>query len=135
MLHKYISIDVGINNLVSAVTNNGSSFIIDGRYLKSINQWFNKKNSDLQSIHYKQLHHKGNDKIPYTNSQNKLLDKRNKRINDYMSKTARYIINYCINNDIGNIVLGYNPDIQKESNIGKANNQSFTLLPISLLIQ
>ena len=81
----------------------------------------------------KQLHHKGNDKIPYTNKQNRLLDKRNKRINDYLSKTARYIINYCISSDIGNIVLGYNKDIQKESNIGKANNQSFTNIPIGKL--
>ena len=134
--HKYLSLDVGINNLVSAVTNNGNSFIIDGRYLKSINQWFNKKNSYLQSIHMKQLHIKGNtnkDKIAYTNNQNRLLDKRNKRINDYLSKTARYIINYCINNDIGNIVLGYNSDFQKKSNIGKSNNQSFTFLPLGKL--
>ena len=134
--HKYLSLDVGINNLVSAVTSNSESFIIDGRYLKSINQWFNKKNSYLQSIHMKQLHIKGNtnkDKIAYTNNQNRLLDKRNKRINDYLSKTARYIINYCINNDIGNIVLGYNSDFQKKSNIGKSNNQSFTSLPLGKL--
>ena len=132
--HKYLSLDIGINNLVTAVSNTGNSFIIDGRYLKSINQWFNKKNSGLTSIHMKQLHFKGDSsKIPYTNKQNKLLDKRNKRINDYLSKTARYIINYCISNDIGNIVLGYNPDIQKESNIGKANNQSFTIIPIGKL--
>ena len=132
--HKYISIDVGVNNLVTAITSNGSSFIIDGRYLKSINQWFNKRNSYLQSIHMKQLHFKGDSsKIAYTNNQNKLLDKRNKRINDYLSKTARFIINYCLDNDIGSIVLGYNPEIQKKSNIGKANNQSFVSLPIGKL--
>ena len=134
--HKYISLDIGINNLVTAVSNTGNSFIIDGRYLKSINQWFNKRNSYLQSIHYKQLHIKGNtnkDKIPYTNKQNRLLDKRNKRINDYLSKTSRYIINYCINNDIGNIVLGYNPDIQKDSKLSKQVNQSFTIIPIGKL--
>ena len=53
--HKYISLDIGINNLVTAITSSGNSFIIDGRYLKSINQWFNKQNSYLQSIHMKQL--------------------------------------------------------------------------------
>ena len=131
--HKYISLDIGINNLVSAITSDGSSFIIDGRYLKSINQWFNKENSRLQSIHMKQLHHKANDKVPYTNRQNRLLDKRDKRINDYMSKTARYIINYCINNNIGNIVLGYNPNIQKDSKLSKQVNQSFVSLPIGKL--
>ena len=129
--HKYLSIDVGINNLVSAVTSTGNSFIIDGRYLKSINQWFNKENSRLQSIHMKQLHFKGDiSKVPYTNRQSRLLDKRNKRINDYLSKTAKYIINYCISNDIGNIVLGYNSDIQKESKLSKQVNQSFVSLPI-----
>ena len=131
--HKYLSLDIGINNLITAITSNGESFIIDGRYLKSINQWFNKQNSRLQSIHMKQLHIKGNDKIPYTNKQNKLLDKRNKRINDYLSKTARYIINYCINNDIGNIVLGFNPKIQKDSKLSKQVNQSFTSLPLGKL--
>ena len=73
------------------------------------------------------------DKIPYTRKQLLLLDKRNKRINDYLSKTAKYIINYCIDNDIGNIALGYNPNIQSKSNIGKANNQTFVSLPIGKL--
>ena len=132
--HKYLSLDIGINNLVTAVSNTGNSFIIDGRYLKSINQWFNKKNSRLQSIHMKQLHFKGDSsKVPYTYNQNKLLDKRNKRINDYLSKTARYIINYCISNDIGNIVLGYNNDFQKQSKLSKQVNQSFTIIPIGKL--
>ena len=101
--HKYISLDIGVNNLITAVTSNGQSFIIDGKYLKSLNQWFNKRNSYLQSIHMKQIHFKGKDKISYTLNQYKLLDKRNNRINDYMSKTAKYIINYCIDNSIGNI--------------------------------
>ena len=127
---------IGLNNLITAITSNGSSFIIDGRYIKSLNQWFNKENARLTSIHYKQLKIKGNDsriKIPYTKRQLLLLDKRNKRINDYISKSCRYIINYCIDNDIGNIILGYNPDIQKEANIGKANNQSFVSIPIAKL--
>ena len=60
-------------------------------------------------------------------------NKRNKRINDYLSKAARYIINYCINNDIGNIVLGYNSDFQKDSKLSKQVNQSFVSLPIGKL--
>ena len=131
--HKYISLDTGLNNLITAVTSNGSSFVIDGRYIKSVNQWFNKENARLSSIHYKQVKPKDSEKISYTKKQNKLLRNRNNRINDYISKSARYIISYCINNDIGNIVLGYNSDIQKESNIGKANNQSFTNIPIAKL--
>ena len=105
--HKYISIDIGVNNLVTAITSNGNSFIIDGKYLKSINQWFNKRNAYLQSIHMKQVHFKGDiSKLPYTNKQNRLLDKRNKRINDYLSKCARFIINYCLDNLLSFCILG-----------------------------
>ena len=130
--HKYISLDTGLNNLITAVTSNGSTFIIDGRYIKSINQWFNKENARLLSIEYKQLHFNGDKKIkvPMTLKRCNLLRNRNNRINDYISKATRYIVNYCISNDIGNIVLGYNPDIKKEANIGKANNQSFTGIPL-----
>ena len=131
--HKYISLDIGVNNLITAVTSNGQSFIIDGKYLKSLNQWFNKRNSYLQSIHMKQIHFKGKDKISYTLNQYKLLDKRNKRINDYLSKTAKYIINYCLDNNIGNIILGYNKDIQKDTNLSKQSNQSFKALPLGKL--
>ena len=49
-----LALDLGINNLVTAVSSNGRSFIIDGRKLKSINQWFNKENARLQSIKDKQ---------------------------------------------------------------------------------
>ena len=77
--HKYISIDIGVNNLVTAIISNGNSFIIDGKYLKSINQWFNKRNAYLQSIHMKQVHFKGDiSKLPYTNKQNRLLNNSNK---------------------------------------------------------
>ena len=49
-----LALDLGINNLVTAVSSTGKSFIIDGRRLKSINQWFNKENARLQSIKDKQ---------------------------------------------------------------------------------
>ena len=45
-----LALDLGINNLVTVVSNRGETFIIDGRRLKSINQWFNKENARLQSI-------------------------------------------------------------------------------------
>ena len=43
------------------------------------------------------------------------------------------IINYCITNDIGTLVVGYNPTIQQNSNMGKVNNQNFVNLPIGQL--
>ena len=114
-----LGIDLGIDNLCTCVTNSGFSFIIDGRKLKSINQYYNKINAKLQSIKDKQ-------KIERTTlRQKRITRKRNNRINDYLSKAARIIINYCLNNDIGKIVLGYNEDFQRNSNIGSINNQNF----------
>ena len=123
-----LAIDLGINNLATCVTNNGKSFIIDGRKLKSINQYYNKINAKLQSIKDKQGITRKT-----TLRQKKLARKRNNRVNDYMNKTARKIINYCLNNDIGNIVLGYNNDFQRNSNVGSINNQNFVNIPYGKL--
>ena len=115
-----LAIDFGINNLATCVTSKGRSFIIDGKKLKSINQWFNKENARLQSIKDKQKYGK-----KPTLRQKYLYSSRNNKVNDYMSKTARRIINYCLENNIGALVCGYNETFQRNSNIGKANNQTF----------
>lgn len=121
---KALAIDIGLNNLVTCATNEGKAFIIDGRRLKSINQWYNKQNSKLQSIKDKQ-------KIKsITKKQMIITNNRNNKVNDYVLKTCRYIINYCIDNEIGNLVIGYNPEIQDEINLGKRNNQNFVNIPI-----
>ena len=122
-----LGIDLGIDNLCTCVTNTGVSFIIDGRKLKSINQYYNKINAKLQSIKDKQ-------KIECTTlRQKRITRKRNNRINDYLSKAARTIVNYCLNNDIGKLVLGYNEDFQRNLNIGSINNQNFVNIPYGKL--
>ena len=123
-----LALDFGINNLVTAVSSNGRSFIIDGRRLKSINQWFNKENARLQSIKDKQHFGKKT-----TNRQKAIARDRNNKVNDYMSKAARKIVDYCIANDIGTLVAGYNVTIQRDSYIGKQNNQNFVNIPYGLL--
>ena len=123
-----LAIDFGINNLATCVTSKGRSFIIDGKKLKSINQWFNKENARLQSIKDKQKYCK-----KPTLRQKYLYSSRNNKVNDYMSKTARKIINYCLENNIGTLVCGYNETFQRNSNIGKANNQTFVNIPFGKL--
>lgn len=123
-----LAIDLGINNLATCVTNMGKSFIIDGRRLKSINQWFNKENARLQSIKDKQHFGKRT-----TNRQKAIARDRNNKVNDYMSKAARIIINYCITNDIGTLVVGYNETFQRGSNLGKQTNQNFVSIPYGKL--
>ena len=115
-----LALDLGVNNLVTAVSSKGKTFIIDGRRLKSINQWFNKENSRLQSIKDKQRL----GKRP-TNRQKAIARERNNKVNDYMNKSARKVIDYCITNDIGTLVVGYNVTFQMNSHMGKQNNQNF----------
>ena len=118
-----LAIDLGVNNLCTCVTNTGKSFIVDGRKLKSINQFFNKRNAKLQSIKDKQ-------NIKEQTKQQYLISrKRKNRVDDYINKTCKYIINYCLFNDIGNLVIGYNQTFQNKTNLNKKNNQNFTQLP------
>ena len=121
--NNVLAIDLGVNNLCTCVTNTGKSFIMDGRKLKSINQFFNKQNAKLQSIKDKQ-------NIKRQTKQQYLISrKRKNRVDDYINKTCRYIINYCLTHDIGTLVIGYNQSFQCKTNLGKRNNQIFTHLP------
>lgn len=123
-----LALDLGVNNLVTAVSSTGKTFIIDGRRLKSINQWFNKENARLQSIKDKQHFSKRT-----TNRQKAIARDRNNKVNDYMNKVVRQVINYCLANDIGTLVVGYNVTFQKNVNMGKQNNQNFVNIPYGQL--
>jgi IS605 OrfB family transposase len=95
---------------------------MDGRKIKSINQYWNKRKAYLQSIATKQGSYT-------TNRINRITDKRNNQVRDIIKKTARYIVDYCRNNDIGTIIVGYNPDFKESVNLGKKNNQTFVQIP------
>ena len=121
--NKFLSIDLGINNLATCVTNFSDAFIVDGKKLKSYNQWYNKELSRLSSIKDKQ-------KIKScTNLQYLIARKRNNRVQNYIHCAAKYIVNYCKENKIGNIVVGYNDGFQENVNLGKVNNQNFVMIP------
>jgi IS605 OrfB family transposase len=118
-----LAIDLGVDNLAACTTSTGASFLLDGLKLKSINQWYNKENARLQSVKDKS----GIKGI--TNRQARLYRGRANRVRDYLNKSARYIINYCIDNSIGQLIVGYNPGIKQESNMGRHNNQKFVQIP------
>ena len=123
--NKALAIDLGVSNFATCVTSEGNSFIIDGKLLKSWNQWYNKHNKELTILNNIM-------KLPqelYTRKQMKIVIKRNNRIKDYLHKANKRIIEYCIAHNIGKIVLGYNGDFQQFVNMGKQNNQNFTMLP------
>jgi len=123
---NYLSIDLGINNLATLVTNQGQQpLLVNGKIVKSINQYYNKK----QALYQSYIGDKG-----ISNRIKKLNFKRNNKINDYFHKTSRFIINYCIEHNIKNIVIGYNSGWKQEINIGKVNNQKFVFIPYLKLI-
>lgn len=121
---KVLAIDIGLDNLASCITNTGTSFIIDGRKLKSINQYWNKRKARLQSIAAKHG-------LKTTKQIARLTRKRNDRARDHIRKTARYIINYCIDQKIRTVVCGYNKDFKRSMNLGKITNQQFTQICFS----
>lgn len=120
------AIDIGLENLAACVTNTGTAFIMDGRKLKSINQYWNKQKAYYQGIADKQRQKK-------THRLNALARKRNNRTQDYIRKVARYIINYCIEHHIGTVVCGYNGDFKRSMNLGKITNQQFTQISFGSL--
>lgn len=118
-----LAIDLGINNFATCATSEGKSFIIDGKHVKSINQWYNKENARLQSVKDKQKI-KGCTKKQYL-----IVNRRNRQIQNFIYNSAKYIVKYCIDNQIGNIVVGYNDGFQDKVDLGKVNNQQFVMLP------
>ena len=121
-----LAIDIGLENFATCVTTIGTSFIMDGRKLKSINQYWNKRKARLQSIASKQ-------KNKSTKLIQSITTKRNNRAKDYVRKTSRYIVNYCIDNNIGTIICGYNSDFKRSINLGKMTNQQFTQISFGSL--
>ena len=119
-----LSIDLGINNFATCVNNIGlDPFVINGKSLKSINQYYNKELAKLQS-ELMSNHNR------YTsNATTKLTLKRNSKIKDFMHKASKYIVDYCLANNIRTIILGYNKGWKQESNMGRKNNQNFVGIP------
>ena len=117
---KAISIDLGLNNLATVVSSTNESFIIDGCWLKSVNQWFNKRRARL--ISHKEKQGKGIEH--FTKQEAWLSYRRKNQVNDYLNKAARYIVNFCLSRKIGTIVVGYNPTLKQNTNLGKRNNQT-----------
>jgi len=126
--NRILAIDLGVRNLITAVNNNGlKPFVVKGGVIKSINQNYNKQKARIQSTYDRQG-------IKTGKTLQRLTVKRNKKINDYFHKSSKKIVDYCMNNDIGTIVIGYNPEWKQSCRIGKRNNQNFVTIPYYKLI-
>lgn len=124
-----MAIDLGINNLATCVVSNNYSFIIDGKYLKSINHFYNKQKAYLSS--------KKPNKLEYTLMEHKVTEKRNRRIKDAIYKAANQIMNYVTLNKVREIIIGYNKGFKSKgvakdlpSYIKKKINQNIIQIPL-----
>lgn len=104
-----LGIDLGVNNLATCVnTVNTDKFIVNGKPLKYMNQFFNKKRATLMSY----VGNKGT-----SNRIQKLTNKRNNKVKNYLHKASKYIINYCLTNDISTVVVGHNKEWKQKVSV------------------
>lgn len=124
--NNVLSIDFGLNNLCTRISNVGTTpFIVNGKIIKSFNQWYNKRKARLMSY----IGDKG-----ISNRLRQLNNYRNFWIDDHIHKISRFIVNHCIDNNIGSLVIGLNKGWKNGINLGKRINQKFVEIPFSKLI-
>ena len=125
-----IGIDLGVNNFVTMVNNISlKPIIINGKGIKSINQYYNK-----QLAHYKSIS-KTNNKLDWTKRLQQITNKRYNRMNNFLHKTSKYIVNYCVEHKIDTIIIGKNNNWKQESKMSKKTNQSFVQIPHAKFIE
>ena len=129
---EYLSVDLGMNNLCSCVSKD-DCFILNGKPLKSINQFFNKELSKLKSE--RPLKDKYQD-YNYNKSKIETLSlKRELKITDILHKASKYLVNYCVKHKIGTIVFGRNKEWKDSIQLGKQTNQNFISIPFYKLLK
>lgn len=121
---KALGIDSGLNNWLTCVSNVGTSFIVDGLHLKSLNRWYNKQISTLKD---------GKPQGFWSNRLAALTEKRNRQMRDAVNKAARKVIQHCLENRIGTLVFGWNKGQKDSANMGKKTNQKFVQVPTARL--
>ena len=103
--NNIMAIDLGLNNLATITfQDNLESYIIDGKYPKSKNCYYNKEISRLTSIAMKQS--KDSKNFKRTKQINKLQTKRNNFLKDYIHKASKKIIDLAKAHQCKIIVIG-----------------------------
>ena len=127
---KVLGIDLGINNLITIVSNTEMTpFIVNGKPLKSMNRYYNKRKAQLQE-RAKKCNNKHN-----TKRISRLTERRNNKVKDYMHKVSKMIIGLALSNSVGIIIVGNNSGWKQQVNMGKKTNQAFVGIPYYQLIQ
>ena len=125
-----VAIDLGVTN-VAAITANREGFIprlVNGRTLKAMNQWYNKRMKELKTCLPK------DDRERVTKQMERLTNTRNRYINHYLHATSKRIVDFLVEQGAGTIIVGKNPLWKQEAGMGKRNNQNFVAIPHARLI-
>lgn len=124
------AIDLGVDNLMTITTNCGvKPIIINGKPLKSINQYYNKKISEMRSAL------KLRNDSDWSNEMQRFTTKRNNQVDDYIQKSTKMVVNFCKGNNIDTLVCGYNSGWKQETDMGKKVNQKFVSIPYLSIVQ
>ncbi|MEN8215083.1 MAG: transposase [Pseudomonadota bacterium] len=128
--NKVMSIDLGLNNLATCVTNGiVKPFIIDGRRLKSVNAYYNKRKAKIQSTLEKTRRRK------WSRQLQNLTNRRNAAVNDYMHRATAVVVRTCVENNISKVVVGDVTKSLSRINLGKRTNQNFVNLALGQFIE
>lgn len=124
---RVASIDLGLNNLATVVTNDGDNpILISGKKIKSINQYYNKITSKQKSLLP--------NNIFTSKSLGRLWLKRNNKISYEIHKITKFLANYFDERDVSKVIIGNNSGWKNEINLGKRNNQNFVNIPYTKFI-
>ena len=121
---RYMSLDIGLDNFATIVNNYGSSpVIVNGKGLKSMNKFYNKGRTHYQEVAQRMNGRKSTKRL------RRLSNKRNRKIDDYIHKASRYVIDLAVNYNVSVVVIGNNKDWKRECPLSKVVNQSFVGIP------
>src|SRR5215470_11456102 len=112
-----VAIDLGVTN-VAAITANREGFVprlVNGRPIKTWNQWYNKRMKELKNLLPK------DDRERVTRQMERITTTRNRRINHYLHAASKRIIDFLAQEGVGTIIIGKNPLWKQEAGLGRHN--------------
>ena len=125
--NRVASIDMGLENLFTIAFNyNKKGISLKGTKLKSINQYFNKLKSELQSRLPKKQY--------VSKFINQLLHKRNEQLRNYIGYYINKLIKILNEENVSKLVVGYNKGWKQNVNLGNKNNQNFVSIPFKKIL-
>ena len=119
----YMGIDLGVDNIASCLDSYGNALLFNGKPIKSINQYFNKRKAQLTT----QLCKRG--EVKASKRLERLSLKRKNKLLWHMHNISSMIVNHAVSHKINTIIIGYNSCWKQGINIGRVNNQKFVSIP------